>query len=211
MSIGQRISKLRKDKGYSQEYIAEKLGVSRQAVSKWETDASAPDTYNLISLAELFDVSVEYIATGHEPNPYPQAREEETKKSGITTQKILGIVLIGVGLLSLILGLLLSEALIILSVVILIGGVICLTSRKGTGLIARPGLIATWVYWIVSFFMLSMLTRQNIFIIFDPAVYESGITTFGMIISYVFWIWLIINIAVTSVLMIKQITKRRLK
>ena len=64
MSIGQRISKLRKEKGFSQEYVAERLDVSRQAVSKWETDNSAPDTYNLIALAELFDVSVEYIAIG---------------------------------------------------------------------------------------------------------------------------------------------------
>ena len=58
MTIGQRIGELRKSYGYSQEYIAEKMNVSRQAVSKWEQDLSAPDTYNLIALAELLDVSV---------------------------------------------------------------------------------------------------------------------------------------------------------
>lgn len=67
MSIGQRISELRKSNALSQEYVAERLGVTRQAVSKWETNQSAPDTYNLIALAELFGVSVEYIATGKQP------------------------------------------------------------------------------------------------------------------------------------------------
>lgn len=64
MSIGKRISDARKDKGFTQEYIAEKLNVSRQAVSKWEKDQSAPDTRNLIALAELLCVSVEYLAVG---------------------------------------------------------------------------------------------------------------------------------------------------
>jgi HTH-type transcriptional regulator/antitoxin HipB len=53
MSIGQRISERRRQLGYSQEYVAENMNVSRQAVSKWEQDLSAPDTYNLIALAEL--------------------------------------------------------------------------------------------------------------------------------------------------------------
>lgn len=64
MTIGKRISELRKKKGFTQEYIAEQLGVSRQAVSKWEQDQSTPDTKNLIALADLLNSSVEYIATG---------------------------------------------------------------------------------------------------------------------------------------------------
>jgi transcriptional regulator with XRE-family HTH domain len=64
MSIGTRIAKQRKESKFSQEYVAEKLDVSRQAVSKWEQDLSNPDTGNLVKLAELFGVSVEYLATG---------------------------------------------------------------------------------------------------------------------------------------------------
>lgn len=67
MSIGNRISNLRKQNRYSQEYLAAQLGISRQAVSKWENDLTAPDTENLILLANLFGVSVEYLATGTEP------------------------------------------------------------------------------------------------------------------------------------------------
>ena len=66
MTIGERIAKCRKDKNLSQEYIAEMLDVSRQAVSKWENDQSEPDTGNLILLARLFGVSVEYLANGEE-------------------------------------------------------------------------------------------------------------------------------------------------
>lgn len=66
MTIGSRIAALRKKNNYSQEYVAEKLGVSRQAVSKWERDLSHPDTQNLIQLAELFSSTVEYIAIGKE-------------------------------------------------------------------------------------------------------------------------------------------------
>lgn len=64
MTIGNRICQLRKSKGYTQEYVADQLGVSRQAVSKWEQDQTSPDTKNLIALAQLLDTSVEYIATG---------------------------------------------------------------------------------------------------------------------------------------------------
>lgn len=64
MSIGKRICAARKAKGYTQEYISEQLNVSRQAVSKWEKDLSNPDTGNMIALAELLDVSVEYLAVG---------------------------------------------------------------------------------------------------------------------------------------------------
>lgn len=66
MTIGKRIARCRKEKGLSQEDIAEMVGVSRQAVSKWENDLTAPDTYNLIELAKIFDVSVEYLALGGE-------------------------------------------------------------------------------------------------------------------------------------------------
>lgn len=64
MSMGNRIAEQRKQKNFSQEYIAEKLEISRQAVSKWEQDLSKPDTSNLIKLAELFNVSVEYLTVG---------------------------------------------------------------------------------------------------------------------------------------------------
>ena len=69
MNIGERITALRKEKNISQTELATRLGVSRQAVSKWEQGSSSPDTSKLIQLAELFDTEVEYLATGIRPEP----------------------------------------------------------------------------------------------------------------------------------------------
>ena len=69
MTAGERIYKCRKAKKLSQEYVATILGVSRQAVSKWENDLSVPDTLNYINLAKIFGVSVEYLAFGEGDGP----------------------------------------------------------------------------------------------------------------------------------------------
>jgi transcriptional regulator with XRE-family HTH domain len=61
IEIANRLQKLRKEKGYSQEQLAEELGISRQAVSKWERAESSPDTDNLICLAKLYNVSLDYL------------------------------------------------------------------------------------------------------------------------------------------------------
>jgi len=59
MSLGSNISNKRKSLKLSQEYVAEHLGVSRQAVSKWETNQSEPSSNNLIKLAELFECDLQ--------------------------------------------------------------------------------------------------------------------------------------------------------
>lgn len=64
MSIGERIIQLRTQRELSQGQLAESLGVSRQAVSKWENDQTSPDTIHLIKLADILDTDVEYLATG---------------------------------------------------------------------------------------------------------------------------------------------------
>ena len=67
MSIGERICTLRKERNISQAQLAKILDVSRQAVSKWENDSSAPDTVKLIQLADVLDTEVAYLATGVMP------------------------------------------------------------------------------------------------------------------------------------------------
>ena len=67
MSIGERITQLRKERNMSQGDLAKVMDVSRQAVSKWENDLSSPDTIKLIQLADVLDTQVEYLATGRIP------------------------------------------------------------------------------------------------------------------------------------------------
>lgn len=64
MSIGERITELRKAQNLSQGQLAEVLSVSRQAVSKWENDSTCPDSANMIRLAEVLDTDIEYLSTG---------------------------------------------------------------------------------------------------------------------------------------------------
>ena len=64
MSLGQRITELRTEQQLSQNQLAKLMEVSRQAVSKWETDQSAPDSIKMIHLAEVLDTDIEYLTTG---------------------------------------------------------------------------------------------------------------------------------------------------
>ena len=67
MSIGERITALRKERNISQAELSKLMDVSRQAVSKWENDQASPDTLKLIQLADVLNTEVEYLATGRIP------------------------------------------------------------------------------------------------------------------------------------------------
>ena len=67
MSLGTNISRLRAEKRLSQGDLAEVLEVSRQSVSKWETDSSVPDLNRLMKLSQLFGVTLDELVTGAEP------------------------------------------------------------------------------------------------------------------------------------------------
>lgn len=66
-SLGEAIKAHRLERNMTQEFVAERLGVSRQAVSKWEGGASEPSTSNLLALAKLFEISPEELFRGVEP------------------------------------------------------------------------------------------------------------------------------------------------
>ena len=68
MTIGEKLAQLRKIKGFTQDEVAEKLGVTPQAVSKWENDASCPDIMTLPLIADLYETTVDDILR-HESNP----------------------------------------------------------------------------------------------------------------------------------------------
>ena len=61
MTFGEKLQRLRQRAGMSQDALAEKLGVSRQAVSRWERDETMPETDKVIALAELFGVTTDYL------------------------------------------------------------------------------------------------------------------------------------------------------
>ena len=61
MTLGEKILTLRKARGWSQEELAGRIGVTRQALSRWESDAAVPDTVNVVELSDLFGVSCDYL------------------------------------------------------------------------------------------------------------------------------------------------------
>ena len=61
MTLGDKLSKLRKENNYTQEQLADVLGVSRQAISKWESNITYPETDKLIRIGELFNCSLDYL------------------------------------------------------------------------------------------------------------------------------------------------------
>ena len=72
MTLGEKLSKLRKEYNYTQEQLAEILGVSRQSISKWESDIAYPETEKLIELGKLFECSMDYLL-----------KEDITEKQGL--------------------------------------------------------------------------------------------------------------------------------
>lgn len=71
MTFAEKLKSMRKQAGMSQEQLAEKLGVSRQAVTKWETDAGIPDIENLMAISALFDISIDDLLSNERGTKKP--------------------------------------------------------------------------------------------------------------------------------------------
>lgn len=93
MTIADRIQTLRKAKGISQEELADRMGVSRQAVSKWESEQSSPDLDKVILLSDYFEVTTDYLLKGIEQNP--DFGEERNTDAGIFTAVATAVNFIG--------------------------------------------------------------------------------------------------------------------
>lgn len=108
MSIGSKIYELRVSNNLSQGDLAEKLDVSRQSVSKWETDSSVPDLDKLIKMCDVFDVSLDELTERSCEHGTKHIQNEKPNSTISVVQKSFGILLFGlaalVGILSLIFG-----------------------------------------------------------------------------------------------------------
>lgn len=90
MEISERLQQLRKKENYSQEQLAEMLGISRQAVSKWESRQGYPDINNIIKLTEIYGVSADYILLGKSVD----MQNKPIQESGIISRKALDRIVI---------------------------------------------------------------------------------------------------------------------
>lgn len=153
MSLGENIARLRAQNGWSQGELADKLEVSRQSVSKWETDASVPDLDKLVKLSEAFGVLLDDLVHGRSgtapcPAPSPVASLPSpipAQKTGVSGgQKIAALVLFLCGLMVLFVFLLLGGGMFsfLFAAPFWLCAGICAVCRKNAGL---------WCGWAVYF------------------------------------------------------------
>ena len=81
MTIADRIQSLRKSKGMSQEELADAVGVSRQAVSKWESEQATPDLDKVVIMSEIFDVTTDYDWWVGYSDPPSHGKQQQQKVS----------------------------------------------------------------------------------------------------------------------------------
>lgn len=98
MNLNERLIDLRKKRGLSQQEFAEKLNVTRQTVSKWESGATLPNGERLIQLSKLYGVTVEYLMNGTgEPPTLPESAQESAKpkkrKWGVAAAAVVALLL----------------------------------------------------------------------------------------------------------------------
>lgn len=96
--VSEKIYTLRRKSGLSQEQLAEKIGVSRQTVSKWENGAALPELEKLITLAQCFHVTLDELTGEGEPRGGQEAPEARPSKIGIALCVLgaVGLILFGV-------------------------------------------------------------------------------------------------------------------
>ena len=153
MTLGENIVRLRTQKNWSQGDLADALDISRQSVSKWETDASVPELEKLLKLSELFGVTLDALVRGEDaPQSEPAAAEAQNAPSSFVPQavpardksrSIIGTVLLCTGAVIVLLFLLLFGSIfsgLLFGAPFFICGIICLTARSRAGL---------WCGWAV--------------------------------------------------------------
>lgn len=157
MSLGTNISRLRAERHLSQGDLAEALDVSRQSVSKWETDGSVPDLDKLVKLSRIFEVTLDELVTGKSPKnssestAAPTAATIQPPASGsLPGRKIAGIVLLCMAFVTVLVCTVAGGPLegLFLCTPFLSCGIICFLTEK------RPGLWCAWaVYLIVELYL----------------------------------------------------------
>ena len=204
MTLGERIAYYRGALGLSQGELAEKLGVSRQAVSKWETDAGLPDLDRLIALSGLYNITLDELVKGAAPSPAPAdgtqaaafppeaspaAAEKPAEKPASGGQKTVGYILLGVGLLCAVLALFLNWALLIPAGYLLICAVLCLTLRRYAGRVILGGTV-----YAVLLTCQRWTGMPGLGSIINPVVYGSEFYGIGVWVTWGLWAVLVLYV-----------------
>ena len=155
MRLGENIYRLRTERGMSQGDLADALSVSRQSVSKWETDGATPDLDKLLKLSQLFGITLDELVTGESgPLPEPELQSEpepkviyvERTEPTVPKRKIAGYALFGMAILVVLLCTLLGGMLagVLFSFPFWVCGSICFLLKE------RIGLWCSWALFAIA-------------------------------------------------------------
>lgn len=207
MTLGERIYAQRTAHNLSQSELAERLAVSRQSVSKWETDASIPDLDKLVKMCDVFGISLDQLVRGKEPIP-PAAAEAQASpltsvqqvppaKGGVTVRTVVGLMLLFLGMLVVLLCVLFRGAPLsglILSSPFLLCGAVCLLCKR------HPALVCGWIVWGLATAYLRYGTGIRFWWVFYPWIYRQEmllhaliawgeVLTFSTLLSRTIWLF----------------------
>ena len=183
MNLGEKICSLRNAKNMSQGDLAEELGVSRQSVSKWETNASVPELDKLVQLADLFGVTLDELAGRESEAEQSAPRQQTVVISRPETRIIVGGVLLGVGLLWSLLALMLADVIPLLGLYIILCGALCLAIKR------HAGLVIGWVTMAALIPFTRNFTSIRMRYVFDPEYYQSS-AALAPILAIAMWLYL---------------------
>lgn len=197
MSLGERIAGLRIRNRMSQGELAEKINVSRQSISKWETDASVPELERLIQLSQVFGVTLdELVKDDTQQENLPKEKEAaqvpvQAKKSAVIgTQKVIGFIFLAAGLLCVILGWIFNAGLLAVGFYVLFCGAVCLLVSKSADLVIG------WVTVLLFMILAPYFTGVWIFAVFRPAFYARGFSI-QIVLALAFWAFVALLAAAT--------------
>ena len=190
MTLGQRITALRQGRKFSQDELAGELGVSRQSVSKWETDQSVPDLDRLLQLSEFFHVSLDALVKGEGPAPAPEsaaAPAAPAPAKAFSLKKAVGLVFLAVGLAGVLILSFRPDGFLVLAAEILLAGILLLAVRRHTALVIGGVLLAQ--YFILGPYVISI----DPYIVFSAAFWrEFTVASLVPLIGWAglaLWVW----------------------
>lgn len=200
MNFGEKITTLRKQKGITQEQLAEQLGVTRQTISKWELNQSTPDLNYISQLSDLFEVTTDYlikeenledkkdINNEHTDNNYANTPQREPVKPSFVVGiifSVLGVALIIIGI---VLGL--TEAGWNVGIMGMAGGVLNLVVGMVLMFVKKhPVLTALWIMWIILFLFIGLFVVNMV----GGSLFN--LNTVGGIVDWILLIFFIILVA----------------
>ena len=191
MTLGKNIVRLRTKENLSQSDLADMLDVSRQSISKWETDTSIPELDKLLKLSELFGVTLDELVNGEETSKIEVVPVSEHGKR----RTITGTVLLCTAVVIMILCLLLAGDLLaglLLALPFIICGIICFVVKK------RVGLCCAWTVYLCVDLYLRFATGLSWTTIFMTHIWTAQLNYARLVIAWVQFIGMTVMIVCTA-------------